>query len=125
MTKIWNAVVELLAILLDAAEAAWAAADLVARLREWRWVVTHPDLVDGDPVPVVGAYRALNTRQERILSVAHERGRISNRVARGALPLAHPETVRLDLVGLVARGLLERQGANKGTYYTPVACRRQ
>ena len=42
-----DATVELLATLTDAAAEAWAAADVAARLEEWRRVVTRPDLVDG------------------------------------------------------------------------------
>ena len=39
------ALIELLHTLTDA----WRAADLRTRLREWRWVITHPHLLDGPP----------------------------------------------------------------------------
>ena len=38
-----NAIRELGYTLVDA----WQAADLAARLAEWWWVVTHPELMDG------------------------------------------------------------------------------
>lgn len=125
MIKTWNALVELCAILVDATLAAWDAADLVARLREWRYCcITHADLVDA-PAPARGAYSPLSSRQERVLHVAHQQGRVTNAVARAVCPLVTPETVRLDLAALVTRGLLERHGQNKGMFYKPPAYRRQ
>lgn len=38
-----NAIRELVATLVDG----WRCADLVGRLAEWWWVVTHPELTDG------------------------------------------------------------------------------
>jgi hypothetical protein len=41
-----NPVAELIAILYDAALAAWEAADLRGRLSVWWYVVTHPETVN-------------------------------------------------------------------------------
>jgi DeoR/GlpR family transcriptional regulator of sugar metabolism len=65
----------------------------------------------------------LNARQSRILPLAHQRGRITN----GQLAQLRrsfdvtPETIRLDLAGLVRLGLLERRGTKKGTHYVPTS----
>ena len=40
-----NAMVELYHTLVEI----WRAADLAGHLREWWWVVRHPDLLDGPP----------------------------------------------------------------------------
>jgi len=102
--NVYEATVELFAILWDAVEVAWEAADLDVRLEEW-WRVVHD--------PALG----LNERQERALQLAREHGRVTNSIVHGCFPLNHPETIRLDLCGLVDMGLLQRQGMNKGTYY--------
>jgi len=41
-----STIVELYQTLGDALREAWQAADLMARLRAWWWVVRHPDKVD-------------------------------------------------------------------------------
>ena len=103
-----NAISELRHTLLDAAR----AGDLLGHLDEWRWVVTHPDQVDGSP-PI----EALNKRQRQILGLAQRRRRISNADVREAIPFWHCETIRSDLARLVSLGLLKRFGTKRGTYY--------
>lgn len=114
-----NAIVELLCVLLDAGEAAWEAADLAERVREWWWVTRHTDLVDAAPDWVAGprVNYVLSERQERVLELAGEFGRVTNAIVRSSFPLLHPETIRLDLCGLVDMGLLNRHGERKATYY--------
>ncbi len=61
--------------------------------------------------------RTMNERQAKALSYIRKNGRITNREYRQICPAVSPETLRLDLVDLVERGLLLKIGAKKGTYY--------
>jgi ATP-dependent DNA helicase RecG len=61
--------------------------------------------------------RIMNERQAKALSYIREKGRITNREYRQLCPSVSPETLRLDLVDLVERGLLLKIGAKRGTYY--------
>jgi ATP-dependent DNA helicase RecG len=60
---------------------------------------------------------SMNERQIRALSYTQENGRITNREYRSLCPSVSAETIRLDLVDLVQRGVLLKIGAKKGTYY--------
>ena len=62
--------------------------------------------------------KQLNPRQVQALAEAQQRGHITNSDLRGVFPDVTAETVRLDLVDLVQRGLLRRQGRCRGTIYT-------
>jgi ATP-dependent DNA helicase RecG len=67
---------------------------------------------------VVQAWESnMNERQIRALSYIQENGRITNREYRNLCPSVTAETIRLDLVDLVRRGVLLKIGAKKGTYY--------
>jgi ATP-dependent DNA helicase RecG len=59
----------------------------------------------------------MNERQAKALAYIRENGRITNREYRQICPGVSPETLRLDFVDLVERGLLLKIGAKKGTYY--------
>ena len=61
--------------------------------------------------------RNMNERQVRALNYVRDNGSITNREYRMISPGVTPETLRLDLVDLVDRGLLLKIGAKKGTYY--------
>jgi ATP-dependent DNA helicase RecG len=61
--------------------------------------------------------RRMNDRQTRALNFVQENGSITNREYRGICPDVSAETLRLDLVDLVERGMLLKIGAKKGTYY--------
>lgn len=67
--------------------------------------------------PVPAWTRTMNERQVRALTYVQERGRITNREYRKLCPDVSAETLRLDLVDLVERGVLLKIGAKKGTYY--------
>ena len=67
--------------------------------------------------PVPAWTRTMNERQVRALTYVQERGRITNREYRKLCPDVSTETLRLDLVDLVERGVLLKIGAKKGTYY--------
>jgi ATP-dependent DNA helicase RecG len=59
----------------------------------------------------------MNERQMRAMSFVEEHGRITNRDYRQLCPEINPETLRLDLVDLIDKGLLLKIGDKKGTYY--------
>ena len=61
--------------------------------------------------------RDTNHRQARALQYIRESGSITNREYRGLIQSVSAETLRLDLVDLVEKGILNRIGAKKGTYY--------
>ena len=61
--------------------------------------------------------RDTNHRQARALQYMRDSGSITNREYRGLIPSVSAETLRLDLVDLVEKGILTRVGAKKGTYY--------
>ena len=63
----------------------------------------------------------LNERQAKVLNYVHKYGRIKNGDFQQLCPWVSTETLRLDLVDLVARGLMEKHGKCRGTYYTTVA----
>ena len=59
----------------------------------------------------------MNERQLKALAHLQEHKRITNRDYRALCPNVSAETLRLDLVDMVKRGLLLKIGAKKGTYY--------
>jgi len=66
----------------------------------------------------VRLHKRLNERQQQALAEVQQRGHITNGDLRQAFPQVTAETLRLDLVDLVQRGLLRRQGRCRGTVYT-------
>ena len=60
----------------------------------------------------------LNERQQKALAKVQQRGHITNGDLQQVYPEVTAETLRLDLAGLVQRGLLRRQGRCRGTVYT-------
>lgn len=61
--------------------------------------------------------RSMNERQTRALTYVRENGSITNREYQKLCPNVSSETLRLDLVDLVDRGVLLKIGSKKGTYY--------
>lgn len=61
--------------------------------------------------------RDTNHRQARALQYIRETGSITNREYRGLIQTVSAETLRLDLVDLIEKGILTKIGAKKGTYY--------
>ena len=59
----------------------------------------------------------MNERQMKALQWLQEYGRITNRDYRQLCPNVSSETLRLDLVDLVEKGILLKIGVKKGTYY--------
>lgn len=60
---------------------------------------------------------SMNERQARALTYVRENGSITNREYRQLCPDVSPETLRLDLVDLVDKGMLLKIGSKKGTHY--------
>jgi ATP-dependent DNA helicase RecG len=75
----------------------------LSNIKEWR--------------PMPQWEKAMNERQARALTYLRERGQITNREYQQLCPDVSAETLRLDLVDLVDRGVVMRIGAKKGTYY--------
>ena len=61
--------------------------------------------------------KSMNERQTKAIAYVNEHGSISNREYRMICPSVTSETLRLDLVDLVERGLLLKIGSKKGTHY--------
>jgi ATP-dependent DNA helicase RecG len=61
--------------------------------------------------------RVMNERQTRALTYIRENGSITNREYRNLCSDVSAETLRLDLVDLVDRGVLLKIGSKKGTHY--------
>jgi ATP-dependent DNA helicase RecG len=61
--------------------------------------------------------RSMNERQTKAITYVNEHGSISNREYRSICPSVSSETLRLDLLDLVERGLLLKIGSKKGTHY--------
>jgi ATP-dependent DNA helicase RecG len=61
--------------------------------------------------------RSMNERQTRALNYIRDNGSITNREYRQLCPDVSPETLRLDMVDLIERGVLLKIGSKKGTYY--------
>ncbi|MFQ5577750.1 MAG: ATP-binding protein [Anaerolineae bacterium] len=59
----------------------------------------------------------MNERQIRAMTHLKQAGRITNRDYQALCPDVSPETLRLDLVDLVDKGLLLKIGDKRGTYY--------
>ena len=62
----------------------------------------------------------LNERQIKVLNYVCQKGRIKNGDFQQLCPWVSTESLRLDLVDLVARGLLEKHGRCRGTYYITI-----
>jgi len=60
---------------------------------------------------------SMNERQLKALTYVQEYERITNREYRELCPHVSGETIRLDLVDLVSRGILLKIGDKRGTYY--------
>ena len=81
----------------------------------YAFTVTLKNVRERAPVPAWAP--TMNERQARALAYVQEHGRITNREYRDLCPDVTAETLRLDLVDLVERGILLKIGAKRGTYY--------
>jgi len=67
--------------------------------------------------PTTKSGMLVNERQAKALRYAREHGELDLSIYRELCPFWSDETLRLDLASLVARGLLVKNGANRGTHY--------
>ncbi len=67
--------------------------------------------------PIRFANLTMNERQAKAVAFVERTGRITNRDYRQLCPGVSAETLRLDLVDLVKKGVLLKVGAKRGTYY--------
>jgi len=81
----------------------------------YSFTVTLRNVRERAPLPVWT--RTMNERQVRALAYVQEHGRITSREYQTLCPDVSTETLRLDMVDLVERGVLLKIGAKKGTYY--------
>ncbi|HEY86353.1 MAG TPA: hypothetical protein G4N96_14710 [Chloroflexi bacterium] len=70
-----------------------------------------------DRAPVMRWEANMNERQIRAMTLIEQNGRITNRDYQSLCPSVSAETLRLDLVDLVDKGLLLKIGDKRGTYY--------
>ncbi len=71
-----------------------------------------------DPEPAAQLLDDLNPRQQTALDFLVKQSRITNHDLQTLYPFVHAETIRRDLADLVARGLLEKFGQKRGSYYS-------
>jgi hypothetical protein len=68
--------------------------------------------------PVLQPQTLLNERQAKALAHLREQGAINLSAYRQLCPGWSNETLRIDLADLVQQGMLKKNGAKRGTYYT-------
>lgn len=81
----------------------------------YSFTVTLTKKRDREPTPKWA--RNMNKRQAKALTHVRENGSISNRDYRRLCPGVSSETLRLDLVDLVDKGVLLKIGSKRGTHY--------
>jgi len=81
----------------------------------YSFTVTLYNVQERPPIPQW--QRSMNERQLMALNYIREKGRITSREYRALCPNVSAETLRLDLVDLVKKGVLLKIGDKKGTYY--------
>jgi len=84
-------------------------------------VLALADTLEASVRPVPSPRLPMNERQAKALRYVREHGMLTMGTYRAICPHWSDETLRLDLANLVARGLLVKNGAKKGTYYTTAA----
>jgi len=84
---------------------------------EHSFTVTFQNTQTHHPLPKMPDGMTMNERQAKVLTYVQQKGRIRNREYQELCPDVTPETLRLDLVDLVERGILLKIGEKRGTYY--------
>ena len=84
-------------------------------------VMALADMLETRIRPIPSPRLPMNERQAKALRYVREHGMLTMGTYRQLCPYFSDETLRLDLANLVARGLLIKNGAKKGTYYTLAA----
>jgi len=81
----------------------------------YAFTVTLYNVQERAPMPTWT--RTMNARQAKALAYIQEHGRITSREYQTLCPDVSAETLRLDMVDLVEKGVLLKVGAKRGTYY--------
>jgi ATP-dependent DNA helicase RecG len=87
------------------------------KAQEGSFRVIFESKVERPPLPRGVANLTMNERQTKALSYVQQHDRIRSRDYQDLCPDVSPETLRLDLVDLVERGVLLKVGRKRGTYY--------
>ena len=82
-------------------------------------VLALADILKARVRPVLKPRLPMSEQQAKALAYVREHGMLDMSTYRQICPYWSDETLRLDLANLVARGLLIKNGAKKGTYYIP------
>ncbi len=80
-------------------------------------VLALADALEERVRPIPSPRIPMNERQAKALRYVREHGMLDLRTYREICPFWSDETLRLDLADLVARGLLTKNGQNRGTCY--------
>ncbi len=84
---------------------------------DYSFTVTFEHVAGARPVAAPVREMTMNERQAKALAYIQQHGRITNREYQTLCPNVSPETLRLDMVDLVERGILLKIGQKRGTYY--------
>ncbi|MBN1875977.1 MAG: putative DNA binding domain-containing protein [Anaerolineae bacterium] len=80
------------------------------------FTVTFRNIQEREPITVPDG-QTMSERQAQALAFIQKHGRITSRDYQQLCPDVSPETLRLDMVDLVERGILLKVGQKRGTYY--------
>ncbi|MGC9393273.1 MAG: ATP-binding protein [Anaerolineae bacterium] len=87
------------------------------RALDYAFTVVFENVHKRQPVMPVAVDLTMNERQAKVLAYLQKNERITNREYQKLCPDVTAETLRLDLVDLVERGVLLKIGKKRGTYY--------
>ena len=120
-TEPWTALEAPMVLLLsDVCDALGLTEDERARILGQEGMVALAESLEVRVRLVANPGMPMNERQDRALTFVRESGMLDLGTYRALCPFWSDETLRLDLANLVRRGLLTKNGANRGTYYTLV-----
>ncbi len=87
------------------------------RPTEHSFTVVFQSVQERRPLMPATSDLTMNERQAKALSFIQQNGRLTNRDYQLLCPDVSPETLRLDMVDMVERGVLLKIGQKRGTYY--------
>jgi len=87
------------------------------RATDFSFTVVFKNVQERRPISASKVDLTMNERQAKALSYLQQQNRITNREYQKLCPNVSPETLRLDLVDMVERGVLLKVGQKRGTYY--------
>lgn len=81
------------------------------------FTVVFQSIQERRPLAPTATDLTMNERQAKALAFIQQNGRLTNRDYQSLCPDVSPETLRLDMVDMVERGVLLKIGQKRGTYY--------